>query len=68
MLPAAIANATPTGIGVVTLATNAPTATAGHILGPNRRRAANAMPVGAHTGVALPCATDNERPSFAAAM
>ena len=65
MLPTAIASATGAGTGVARFARKAPTAMAGHILGPNRSSAANEMPVGAHTGVALPCATDKDRPSFA---
>jgi hypothetical protein len=65
VLPIAMPAAAPSGIGVVTLAMNAPAATAGHSSVPKTRSAASEMPVGAHTGVALPCATDRERPALA---
>jgi len=48
-------------------AMNAPAAMAGHTSIPKIRRAARAMPVGAQTGVALPCATDKDKPAFAEA-
>lgn len=65
VLPVAIASAAPAGIGVVTLARSAPRATAGRTSGPIRRMAASEIPVGAHTGVALPWATDKETPTLA---
>jgi hypothetical protein len=67
VFPTAIASAAPAGIGVVRFATAAPTNTAGHIPRPNNRSAASEIPVGAHTGVALPWATDNESPTLAEA-
>jgi hypothetical protein len=64
VLPIAMPAAAPIGIGVVTLAMNAPAATAGHSSVPKTRSAASEIPVGAHTGVALPWATDRERPGL----
>jgi hypothetical protein len=76
VFPTAIAMAAPAGIDVVAFAIRAPAKTATHICGPNRktathicgpnrRSAASAIPAGGHTGVALPCATDNESETFA---
>jgi hypothetical protein len=65
VFPTAIATAAPAGIDVVRFAISAPANTATHISGPNSRSAASAIPVGGHTGVALPCATDSESPTLA---
>ena len=50
---------------LVAFARNAPTATAIHSRRPNRTSEASAMPVGGHTGVMTPCATERLSPSFA---
>ena len=54
VLPTAIAKARPIGTGVIEFARKAPTKTAGHTFLPKSSRAASEIPVGAHTGVALP--------------
>jgi hypothetical protein len=60
-----IPSALPSGIGVVMFATNAPSATAGHIRRPQISTAANASPVGGQIAVTLEFASASARPSFA---
>ena len=61
MIPAAVS----AGTGVVKLARNAPSATAGHIRYPQSRTAASARPVGGQIAVTLEFAPASVRPSFA---
>ena len=68
VLPTEIAAATGSEAPLVAFATSAPSATAGHSRGPKRTSAASEMPVGAHTGVMTPWATERSIPSLAAPM
>jgi len=52
---------------VVTFTSNAPTKIAGHTRYPYSSIAANAIPVGGHTAVALACSKASVSPSFPAA-
>jgi hypothetical protein len=65
VLPTAMPTAAHSGMAVVAFAMSAPSATPGQSRVPKRINAASEMPVGAHTGVAFPCATGTDRPSFA---
>jgi hypothetical protein len=67
VFPTAIPAATAADASLVALATKAPTATAGQYRNPRIRRAARAIPDGAHTGVMTPRATSSSIPSLAAA-
>jgi hypothetical protein len=62
-MPAATAAPTP----LVELAMSAPSATAGQRRGPSNRSAASEIPLGAHTGVITPCATERLIPNLALA-
>jgi hypothetical protein len=66
VLPTEIASATGTDAPLVAFAMNAATRIAGHSRRPKRISDASAIPVGAHTGVITPCATESASPSFAA--
>src|SRR5439155_18063706 len=66
VLPAAIAQATPTETPLVAFEMSAPTAMAGQSCGPRRSSAAIAIPAGGQTGVITPWATDSLRPNLAA--
>jgi hypothetical protein len=67
VLPTAIATASNGSAPLVAFAMQAPTATAGHNPRPKSRRLARAIPLGAHTGVITPCATERPMPNFAEA-
>ena len=67
MLPAAIAAATSSPAPLVAFEMKAPTRTAGQSRRPKIKSAASAMPLGAHTGVTTPWATERFNPNFAAA-
>jgi hypothetical protein len=65
VLPTAIAKEVKTEPKVVAFARNAPAATDGHTPGPNSMAAANANPLGGHTGLALGCRDARVNPSLA---
>src|SRR5688572_10357373 len=67
VFPVAIANAVHTGALVPTLASQAPTQTAGHTRTPASSTAARAMPVGAHTVVICSATKASRKPTAAAA-
>src|SRR2546426_5343183 len=67
LFPTAIPSAVAIDPAVVRLTRNAATKMAGHTPGPSRRKAASAIPVGAHTAVALGCTTASLKPSLPAA-
>jgi hypothetical protein len=66
VLPTEMPSATAIDAPLVAFAMNAATRTAGQTRRPKRIIDASAIPVGAHTGVMRPCATDSASPTFAA--
>jgi len=67
VFPTEIPAASPNEAPLIAFATKAQTVTAGQNWRPSSSSPANAIPVGAQTGVITPRATESSIPSFAAA-